>query len=215
MQSQNWKSNLFAYQPIPVLHNSVRLLYDTAGEQAPLNNKINNNIQSLAPLFSGGDINYVITSAIPASADAAALGKYGSIPVSPYTGVPNISIPLYTIKSGDLTLPISLSYHAGGIKVEEMASSVGLGWVLNAGGAITRTVRGLPDEAIYGFLDPNHYVPNILKRYNQDNSSTFTQAQANMYLNQIGMGTIDGEPDMYNFNFGGWNERHRNNNQYC
>src|SRR5437588_10987505 len=69
-----------------------------------------------------------ITHAIPVSADAASLGKYGSIPVGEYTGVPNVSIPLYTIKSGDLTLPVSLSYHSGGFKVEEMASSVGLGW---------------------------------------------------------------------------------------
>jgi len=147
---------------------------------------------------------YTITNAIPASADAAALGKYGSIPVSPYTGVPNISIPLYTIKSGDLTLPISLSYHSSGIKVEEMASSVGLGWVLNAGGVITRTVRGMADEATYGFLDPMHYVPNIIKRLQNDNSSTFSAADANTYINAIGSGTMDGEPDMYNFNFGGY-----------
>jgi hypothetical protein len=59
-----------------------------------------------------------IANPVPASPDAAALGKYGNIPVSPYTGVPNISIPLYTIKSGDLTMPVSLSYHSSGNKVE-------------------------------------------------------------------------------------------------
>jgi hypothetical protein len=60
-----------------------------------------------------------IANPVPASPDAAALGKYGSIPVGPYTGVPNISIPLYTIRSGDLTLPVSLSYHSSGSQVEE------------------------------------------------------------------------------------------------
>src|SRR5687768_15138488 len=72
---------------------------------------------------------------LPPSPTAASLGKYASIPVGHYTGVPNINIPIYTISSGPLQLPISMSYHAGGIKVEEVASAVGLGWTLNAGGA--------------------------------------------------------------------------------
>jgi hypothetical protein len=40
-----------------------------------------------------------------------------------------------------------LSY--GGIKVEEVASSVGLGWAFNNGGVITRNVRGMPDDKTY------------------------------------------------------------------
>ncbi len=50
-----------------------------------------------------------------ASPNAAALGKYGDIPVSYHTGVPEISIPLYTITEGSLSVPISLSYHSSGI----------------------------------------------------------------------------------------------------
>jgi len=46
------------------------------------------------------------------SPTAASLGKYSDIPVSYHTGVPNISVPLYTVTEGDLQLPISLSYHA-------------------------------------------------------------------------------------------------------
>ena len=75
----------------------------------------------------------------PPSPNAASLGQYGDIPVSYYTGVPNISIPLYTINSGEIKLPISLSYHSSGIKVTQEASWVGLGWALNAGGVITRS----------------------------------------------------------------------------
>jgi hypothetical protein len=143
-----------------------------------------------------------ITKAIPASPDAAALGKYGSIPVSPYTGVPSISVPLYTIRSGDLTLPVSLSYHAGGLKVEELASSVGLGWSLNAGGAITRTIRGKADEEEFGFLDANHYVPKIDSTIN--GYGNYTNNDLNNYLNLLAEGTMDGEADMYNYNFGGY-----------
>lgn len=66
--------------------------------------------------------------------NAASLGKYGDIPVSHHTGVTNISIPIYTIQEGDINLPISLDYHSSGIKVDEVASWIGLGWSLNVGG---------------------------------------------------------------------------------
>ena len=86
-----------------------------------------------------------LTSVIPPSPTAAAMQQYGDFPVSPYTGLPTISIPLYTIKYHDITIPVSISYHASGIKVAEEASNVGLGWVLNAGGAITRNIIGYDD----------------------------------------------------------------------
>lgn len=80
------------------------------------------------------------------SPEAASLGKYGEIPVSEYTGVPQIEIPLYTVKSGELELPITLSYHASGIKVNQEATWVGLGWDLMAGGCISRIVSGSYDD---------------------------------------------------------------------
>lgn len=72
------------------------------------------------------------------SPNASVLGKYGELPVSYYTGTADISIPLYTIQSGDITIPISLSYHTGGIRVNELAGWTGLGWALNAGGVVSR-----------------------------------------------------------------------------
>jgi len=78
----------------------------------------------LAAQESGVQYPYV-HQIIPPSPTAASLGKYGNIPVSNYTGIPNISIPLYTIKSGEIELPITLSYYSSGIKVSEEASWVG------------------------------------------------------------------------------------------
>ncbi len=76
---------------------------------------------------------------------AAAFDAYSDIPVSYYTGIPDISIPLYEIDVDGFKLPISLSYHASGIRVNQEATWVGLGWTLNAGGAITRQVNAADD----------------------------------------------------------------------
>lgn len=69
--------------------------------------------------------------------------------VSLYTGQPSIDIPIYTINLDGMEVPISISYNTGGIKVEEDATSVGLGWSLNIGGQITRTNHGAADERFF------------------------------------------------------------------
>ncbi|WP_407426208.1 hypothetical protein [Arcticibacter sp.] len=81
----------------------------------------------------------------PQSPAAAAFSRYGEIPVDLSTGIPSITIPLYTIKVGGIELPITLSYHASGIKVTDVSSEVGLGWVINVGGNVTCQVLGQPD----------------------------------------------------------------------
>lgn len=130
------------------------------------------------------------TKVIPPSPDAASLGKYGNTPVGLHTGIPQIDIPIYTIKSKLLEVPISISYHASGIKVDEMASWVGLGWSLNAGGVITRSVVGLPDEG--GFWTQS------VKNNSQINSTNDIN-----YVRQLANGQIDGESDYYFYNFQG------------
>ncbi|MEM6643961.1 MAG: hypothetical protein AAF616_13355 [Bacteroidota bacterium] len=64
--------------------------------------------------------------------------------VDPFTGNFSYNIPLFELPGPNGGYPFNLSYHAG-ITPEQEASWVGLGWSLNAG-AITRQVRGLPDE---------------------------------------------------------------------
>ncbi|WP_250255196.1 hypothetical protein [Chryseobacterium sp. Marseille-Q3244] len=94
------------------------------------------------------------------SPNAYNLGMYGNYPIDPSTGVPRIDIPLYTIKSGKLSFPISISYHASGIKVNQESSTVGLGWVLNAGGMIQRNLRDVPDDKpSNGFLAVGNNIP--------------------------------------------------------
>lgn len=81
------------------------------------------------------------------SPNAASLGEYGSIPVSLYTGTQNISIPIHEIIVGNHKIPITLNYHSGGVRVEQLPGWVGLGWSLNAGGCISRVVNGEVDES--------------------------------------------------------------------
>ena len=88
---------------------------------------------------------HVVDSIIPLSPQAASLARYGEYPVSHATGVPDITIPIYTVSLGNFSLPVSISYHASGIKLNDVASTVGLGWALNAGGAISRQVEGSSD----------------------------------------------------------------------
>ncbi len=143
-----------------------------------------------------------------ASPNAASLGKFVDIPVNYYSGIPSIGIPLYTVKSGSLELPIGLSYHASGLKLHEQASWVGAGWALNAGGVITRTVRGAPDEKrcnslnqVYGHLSDSGFLNYMFKN---DDGTPRTQTVTG---EEFYTGKYDGEPDLFFFNFGGYSGR--------
>ena len=70
------------------------------------------------------------------------------------TGIFHYQIPLYTLKSGDYELPVSLRYSGKGVKVSDNPGLVGYNWTLDTGGVVTRIVRGgIPDEDYnYGYL---------------------------------------------------------------
>ena len=131
-----------------------------------------------------------IPDVFPPSPNAAALAKYGDVPVSLSTGVPNISVPMFDIKTKRMSLFVGLSYHAGGNKVEDQASSIGLGWSLMAGGAISRSMRGLPDEKANGFFNGAPSVSDVRTDYQK--------------ARQAADGLIDTQPDLFSFNFGGY-----------
>lgn len=84
-------------------------------------------------------------SIIPPSPNSMAMMRQANLPVDEYTGTARINIPIYSIPSNSINIPVSLDYRATGIRVQDIASNVGLGWNLSAGGRITRVVRHLPD----------------------------------------------------------------------
>ncbi len=80
----------------------------------------------------------------PEPSKAYEFTKYDQIPVGEYSGVPSINIPLYTIQVDGAVVPLGLQYHAGGFRVSEEASNVGLGWNMNLG-QITQTINDKDD----------------------------------------------------------------------
>jgi hypothetical protein len=149
------------------------------------------------------------------SPNAASLGKYADYPISYHTGTPQIEIPIYTVKSGQISLPISVSYHASGLKVLDQASCVGAGWALNAGGVITRTVMGAPDDrgmnashTQYGHYHDYGYNSYLFTLGNGACGGTGPPCPIGASHPAddaaTAAGTKDGEPDLYLFNFGGY-----------
>lgn len=86
------------------------------------------------------DYNNIVKQYTVASPEVYNFEKYSLNPVNYYVGKPQISVPIHTIQSGDIVYPLQLVYDAGGIKVDQLASDVGLGWNLTSC-LITRTVN--------------------------------------------------------------------------
>ena len=132
--------------------------------------------------FGGMGQSLDLQRVIVPSPNVASLFKFNDEPISLYTGTTNVQIPIYTLEFVKLQVPISLMYHSGGINVTEDASWVGLGWALNAGGAITSVVNGYSDA-------------NIPSEITRDSLSECD-------LTNILNGLDDSQKDLYYYNFG-------------
>lgn len=86
-------------------------------------------------------------SIIPPSPEVSSLINFYDVPVDYFHGLPDINLPLYELTQGEIKVPITIRYHGGGVKVDDMEGNLGLSWALMAGGAISRTVYGAPDDA--------------------------------------------------------------------
>ncbi|MGN7706755.1 hypothetical protein [Chryseobacterium sp. 22543] len=98
--------------------------------------------------LSSENMKQYLPDVIPAAPSVANLMKFEEVPVNNYTGVPDISFPLGSVPTSIPNIPINiaLKYHIYNAKSDSKASEVGLGWSLLAGGSISRTVVGSPDE---------------------------------------------------------------------
>lgn len=136
-------------------------------------------------------IDKMMPKPVATSPNVAALGKFGDYQVSHFTGLPEVSIPIYEVQSGSLSIPITLSYHASGIKPTDVASWVGSGWSLSTGGQISRSLNGIADESA-----GNGYFQTTLL-------SSLTICDNYEYLYDAANGIIDLEPDVFSYSFPG------------
>ena len=140
-----------------------------------------------------------------------------------FTGQPNIVIPLYTVETHDIQVPIALKYRSGGLRVDVQDGYLGTHWDLVVGGEIRRTLVGMPDEmntevkgflflhnpiAAYGAHQDRRGFINRLKEFNLDfvpigyvNCELLRWSSD--YGQQYSDGRFDTGPDIYNFNIMG------------
>jgi len=138
--------------------------------------------------------------------DVYAFEKHRLSEMNLYTGKANISIPLYTIETGNIKYPLMLSYDTGEIKVDQLASDVGLGWNLSKA-IITRIVNDKNDFNNIGTLhkDPDYTFStgestknmNIWSN-NKSSIGFFLRKHINASLNHQER-NIDFLPDLYKF----------------
>ncbi|MDY0930774.1 hypothetical protein [Chryseobacterium sp. CFBP8996] len=131
------------------------------------------------------------TLSFPTSPDAYSFGKVDNLPIDYFKGQANIDIPIYTIQIDNISLPISVKYNTGGIKQNEIASSVGLGWSLGIPNKILKSIEGMDDTTsdLYfkDFGEANTYFSNSP----HDLSST----ASDLFYNNL----ADAKPDLYNY----------------
>lgn len=169
-----------------IIFYGLFVVYDSVGQAAQWNDAEHG--------VSIAKMEFKAKRVIPPAPEAAELGKYGNTQISLFTGTPKVNISLFELKGNSLSVPVSLSYNAGGFKPNEIASWVGLGWSLNAGGVITRSVLGNPDNPTNYFNAQNTYTTPPPVALNFSLYEDLTKMQNGQWETQ---------PDVYFYNFGG------------
>lgn len=145
------------------------------------------------------------------SPQVSMMNLYGTYPVDLSNGLVDVSIPLYTIKTTGLTMPLGLSFHASGLKSNEREGLLGVRWVLTGGGYISRIIRGYPDDGYRNFnkkvSDPE-YTPDFYDLYgavgpqsphDEGNNSAFLIGYTNKAVTFKAGSYQDTEHDIYSY----------------
>jgi len=122
--------------------------------------------------------------------EGATLGEYGEYNVNLYTGVPQIGIPIYSLKGNKLHAEVGLSYKASGIKVADGVSMVGSGWSLTGLPMISRVVAGNPD------MKSNYFSKKLIIETGQNapNNVSFDEYD---FLYSVANFSVETQPDQY------------------
>lgn len=122
---------------------------------------------------------------------AGSFTLFSDIPVSHTTGVPDITIPLYTMESHGYKIPIALKYHLAMVKPPYDYTNVATGWVLDVGGTITQEVKAIDDLKS---IPPPEFRLGV---------PAYATSKADRdYLDNVQNKWYDFEHDFFNFSFG-------------
>ena len=176
-------------------HNKFKSIFPFHSLLNPLNKKIKIllTIISIIYCFNQKGLSQ-LPKIIPPSPEASALFRTLDFPINNSKGVPNINLPLYEIKSGGLVVPISISYNPEGRKVFDQTGPIGMGWSLNAGGMISRTIYGKPD-------DRNPFPMNLKPAYTLSNWGDYDFIES-IHHQEPGLSSYDSEYDIFSYYFG-------------
>jgi len=166
-------------------------------QQLPENTKDTITIKKLSASSS-----IELPQIIPPSPKVSSMTKYGEYPVSLYTGLVDITVPVYTIQVNNIQVPIEFKYHASGIKYDDISMEVGLGWSLVAGGVINYTARGAIDFKYQAFIKEINKIDPTENCSNDDFNGLLEVAKGNnpnSYDNIYNQ--RDGESDIYTYSF--------------
>jgi hypothetical protein len=125
--------------------------------------------------------------------------------VSPSTGSANVNIPIYTVTSGSLAVPVSLNYSTNGVKIKDVEGTAGMGWDVQAGGQISRQLRGLPDDyeqgTSLGWMIPANSAASAITTFTPQNTGTgncSNELSDVSFINSNVPYYQDTEPDIFN-----------------
>ncbi len=148
----------------------------------------------------------VLDHLIPPAPDAAALTPAANTGAAMYTGQPEVVIPLWELTGSRVSVAVTLTYRSSGMQVDALEGWTGMGWTLHAGGVITRTVRGQPDDLPTGYLStgtayltPQEKATEPFFHWQPPGN----KEEAYLLLHAAAQGRVDLEPDIFRYAFPG------------
>jgi hypothetical protein len=120
--------------------------------------------------------------------------KYGGVPINMATGSPNVSVPLYVLKTKNLSHSLSMAYSTTGFKPADFSGRYGQYWNLITEGVINRTIYHADDD-----FSTRIEIPEYIK---SGSSSTTSMNFLANYFQSANNVLNDTEYDIYSFSFG-------------
>lgn len=135
----------------------------------------------------------------PPSPESLSITQYGKNEANEFKGRVNLNIPIHTLVSGKITIPISLNYSGAGVKVNDFSTWTGINWTLSSGGVINRTVNSYADEinpTQRVYINEAHMLANATNTCAPDSQFYFNLCQSSQ--------VYDTEVDLFRYSFNGY-----------